>query len=723
MTDKLDKFPRGPIGPAVPPTKRQIKQIDVEYALSEADLDTGNLLPRVKDVLARRWLAALAVFIIVVGGVTLGALYRGPMYRATGLIEIRSAPADSPSVDALLVARRVPDDTMQTEIGMLRSAALAARVVDKLGLAPSTASVEDRQKIVEQLRKELTIDPQQGRLVAVSFDAADPALAARVVNGVMESYIQWRIEDATGTARWLSGQIAESQKQLQASEQRLQAHVRRHGLQIIETGKGESANLVNDRLRQLHSQLAEVQAERYQTQSAFEHASEASVIDQPVIQSLTVRLADLQREYASLSSTFLEDYPKVRQLKEQISQVEKSLEDEVRRGRQQLLSNYQAAIRREALLRNALAEQQSTAQALTGDVAGYEALKREVATNQQLYTALDQKLKDVTISAALRATNMGIVDRAQPTAASSLNFPLSVTVSLAACVGLLLGLGFVFLQEGSDRSVRTVTEVGSQLGLPALATIPTVRRRLGRAPKHVVLASAAAGTEEAAHWRQIGPDTRSQEALDEAFAALRTSVILNNDEPPPRSLLITSASPGEGKTTVAVNLALSLARLNERVLLIDFDLRAPTVGEALHLEPRAGVSDCLMKDADWRTCRQPGPVSCLEVLTAGKSTADSPSELALSPRLRQLLAEAVDEYDFVIVDSAPVLSYPADVRSLAALVDGTLLIVRSGFTSREVVREAWMQLRRPLGIVLNGASPRAGRPYGYADASRTQAET
>jgi capsular exopolysaccharide synthesis family protein len=634
-------------------------------------------------------------------------------------------------VDGLLTARRVPDEVLQTEIGMLGSAALAGRVVDTLnlaadptfnppseGLGSSSEDADQRQVLVNRLRKHLTVDPQQGRLVAVSYDAPDRALAAKVVNGVLDSYIQWRLEDATNTAKWLSAQIAQAQKELEASERRLQAHVRRNGLQIIETGKGESTNLVNDRLRQLQSQLAEVQVDRYQKQSAYENAATAThVIDDPVIQNLTMRLADLQREYASLSSTFLEDYPKVQQVKQQISQVQASLDAEVRIGRKRLESGYQAALRREALLQGALAAQQKTAMSLTGDMAGYESLKREVQTNQQLYTALDQKLKDVTISGALRATNMGIVDRASTLAAAALNFPIGVTLSLAACVGLLLSLGLVFVQEQSDRSVRSMTQVDAHLGFPALAVIPAIdgQTRFGRSARHVVVGPAALPPADGPQPGRLDAADRSRAALTEAFAALRTSVMLNNGEAPPRSLLITSASAGEGKTTVAVNLALSLARLNERVLLVDFDLRRPSVSRALNLESGLGLSDCLLGGAAWRECRRTGPVGSLDVLTAGTASAGEPAEMALSPRLRQLLTEAEDEYDFVILDSAPVLIYPADVRTLAALVDGTLLTVRSGFTSREAVREAWMQLRRPLGIVLNGASPRDTSAYAYPD--------
>ena len=722
MTDRLDKYS----GPAI---ARRASLIPAQQ-----DLDGAELTLRFKDVIARRWLTALIVLIVVVGGVAIGAQFREPVYRATGLIEIRSAPNDTPSVDALLASRRVSDEVLETEVGMLRSSALAGRVIEALNLASDPAFTRDthrskkanpglrdalaeRQALVDQLRTHLTIDPQQGRLVAVSFDAHDPSLAARVVNGVLDCYTSWRMEDTAATGKWLSKQIEEAQKQLQASELRLQAHVRRSGLQIIDTGQGESANLVNDRLRQLQSQLADIQVDRFQKQSEFENAAAPGrttrTMDGPVIQSLTVRLADLQREYASLTTTFKDDYPKVQQVKEQIAQVQKSLDDEVRVGQEALRTNYQSAMRREALLIGALNSQQKTAQSLVGDMAGYESLKREVATNQQLYTTLDQKLKEVTIAAGLKATNLGVVDRASELAASSLNFPLAVTLGLASCVGLLLGLGLVFVQEHGDRSVRSVTQVDAHLGYPALAVIPAIGGRAIRPAggNHLLLGTPAPAMEAS-----------KQASLSEAFAALRTSVMLNNNEPPPNSLLITSASAGEGKTTVAINLAVSLARLNERVLLIDFDLRRPSVHTAMGLAREPGLSNSLMGEADWRKCVQKGGVASLDVLAAGRNMADQSAELAMSPRLRKLLTEAEEEYDFVIIDSAPVLIYPADVRTLAALVDGTLLTVRSGHTSREAVREAWSQVRRPLGIVLNAASRREtpyGYGYGYAESAPT----
>ena len=715
MTDRLDKYSK--------PTMARRASL----APAPQDLDGADMTVRFTDVIARRWLTALIVLLVVVGGVAIGAQFREPVYRATGLLEIRSAPGDTPSVESLLASRRVSDEVLETEVGMLRSSALAGRVIEALNLANDAAFIREagrakktgvdlrdalaeRQGLVDQLRKHLTIDPQQGRLVAVSYDASDPSLAARVVNGVLDCYTSWRMEDAAATGKWLSKQIAEAQKQLQASELRLQAHVRRSGLQIIDTGQGESANLVNDRLRQLQSQLADLQVDRYQKQSEFENAgAKTRAMDGPVIQSLTVRLADLQREYASLTTTFKDDYPKVQQVKEQIAQVQKSLDNEVRVGQEALRANYQSAMRREALLVGALASQQQTAQSLVGDMAGYENLRREVATNRQLYTTLDQKLKEVTIATGLKATELGVVDRPSALAASSLNFPLGVTLGLASCVGLLLGLGLVFVQEHADRSVRSVMQVDAHLGYPALAVIPSFAG--GTRP---------AGLSGSNTGLLLGPgapaiESTKQAALSEAFAALRTSVMLNNNEPPPNSLLITSASAGEGKTTVAVNLAMSLARLNERVLLIDFDLRRPSVHAALGLAREPGLSNSLMGEADWRKCLQKGPVESLDVLAAGRHMADQSSELAMSPSLRDLLNAAEQEYDFVIIDSAPVLIYPADVRTLAALVDGTLLTVRSGLTSREAVREAWSQLRRPMGIVLNAASKRESPAYGYAD--------
>lgn len=724
MARKLELAPRAEL-PAV--ARRHL--IAADLGQTSTAVESAQIIARVRRVVRRRWPAMLAVFLIVVIGVAAGSLLRTPVYRASGVIEIRPERTETGPLETLFAAGRITEDVVETEVGLLRSQTLAARVVDDLKLADhpafqstsswmsnlmrrETESVPPelhRQRTIERFRKALTIDPQgNSRLVTIRFEAVTPELAAAAVNGVEDAYIRRRLEDAKRSASFLSTQITEAQNALQDSERRLQAHVRQTGLQIVETGNGETTNLVNDRLRHLQMQLADVQAERYQQQSAYEQAAGRGpqTIDDPVIQNLTVRLADLEREYASLSTTFHDEYPKVQQVREQIRQIKASLDAQVKRGLERLNASYQSALRRETLLNQALQVQQGAAVALTSDAAGYDSLKREVQTNRQLYGALDQKLKEVTISAALKATDVGIIDRATAPLEPS-NTPLGANVAMGVVVAMMLALGFAFLREHLDRSVRTLGDVDFQLGVPALAGIPAIGAvagardplKLGRPPGGLL---GTASRDSQKPWARIDVAGRAQAILNEAFAALRTSVVLADGSAPPCRLLVTSAQPGEGKTTIAVNLAISLAKLSDRVLLIDADLRRPRVHQALGLAEEPGLSGFLTGGEPWRSCLQKGPLPNLDVLAGGQPTIEGPAELTSSPLLRRLLEDAEKEYDFIVLDSPAVLSQPADVRTLAALADGTLLTVRSGSTPREVVWQALSQLRHTLGIVLNG---------------------
>lgn len=686
-------------------------------------------LGRYWDMLRRRWPVGALVAIVVVGGVSGGILIQEPEYRATGLLEIRPESAVAVPVDTLFSGGRMPNDELETQFGILRSAALSERVAAELERNPgetpaggavgtsggavdraamrkasggknaSTPGVPDAMAAdldAGDVRRGLKISPIKGsRLVEVSFDSRDPALAARVVNTAFDSYLQLRMEEAQRSADWLEAQLRETQRRLERSERELQAYVRQRGLQVFETGQGEAAELLNVRLRSLRELLAKAEAERIEKQSAEEQArirATARDLDSPVIQSLSIRLADLRQERAKLSAVFHDEYPRVQLLKSEIDSLQRELDAEMSRVVTRAESELRAAARRETLLRRALEEQEGMVQALGGGTAadepGYEALKRELVTNQQQFALLSQKLKEVGVSAALKASNVGIVDRAALPEAP-LNASPAVSIALALLVGLLLAGGVVVLQEHMDTSIRTVKDVDAYLGVPTLATIPAVAPMKGL-PKGV-----------RRPWRRIDRDGKHQPVLNEAFAALRASVLLRDDEHAPRVLLITSAHTEEGKTTVAVNLALSLARLSTRVLLIDANMRFPCVQEALGLHgSAAGLVGYLTGESDWRSSVQPAPQRNLDVIV-GSVPGESPADLLSLPRMRLLVAEAAREYDYVLVDSPALLVNQADVQSLASMTDGVLLVVRQGSTPRDAVMLAMSQLGRVDGVVLN----------------------
>ena len=706
---------------AAPISQRPVV-IDAEVGWPSAH-DPWATAMRYRDVLRRRWPLALAIFGTIGLGVVAGLVSRDPTYRATGVLEIRPENSESVPVDALFSDSHLTDDYLGTQFGILKSATLAERVVDELQLmqlpefmpdvtwwawlhGDRTPPPPDQQATINSFRSRLTVDPQLGsRLVEVSFDAKDPALAAKVVNSILENYVRLRMEEAQRSAAWLSSQIKTTKKSLDTAQRELQAYVRSQGLQVFDTGKGETENLVNDRLKQIHQELTDAQADRYAKQSAYElakqhaQAGNAADLDSPVVQGLTLRLAELRRDEASLAAVFHDDYPKLRDVRNQIAELDKALKAEIGRAVGRAQREYGAALRREQLLQAALSTQQGAAQTLEAKSAEYASLRREVASNEQLYTTLNDKLKQVQISAALRATNVGVVDQAKRPLLPYTS-PIALNIGVGLLIGLFVAVGGVFTREYFDRSVRTVQDVDGYLGVPALAAIPAVKSRwLGKSDP----------------WHRIdrieGPAAAA--SLTEAFAALRTAVLLRPNTPGPQSLLITSANPGEGKTTVSVNLALSLARLQRRVLIIDGDLRRPRLHEMLGVGDGMGLAQFLDGSVEkWRTlttASQPG----LDVIRGGlhEGTEQTPSELLASPRMHQLLYEAGHEYDFVIVDSPPYLAYPADVRMLATMTDGALLTVRGGTTSREAMAQALSRVDRVIGVVLNGSNPSDAPSY------------
>jgi len=468
---------------------------------------------------------------------------------------------------------------------------------------------------------------------------------------------------------------------------------------VLETGKGETALAINQRLQTLHESVTRARADRIDKQALQEQIAlqPSRALDSPVVQSLSVRLADLRREHARLTSAFHEEYPAVKALTNQIAEVQRALDDETKLVASRVKRDFQAARRRELLLEEELTAQSTALQSLEKMSAagtGYEALKREVVTNQGQFAALNQKLKEVSISAALKAANVGIVDRAVPPDAAY-GSTLTTTVSLAVMVGLVLGFGSMFLREHLDTSMRSREDVEVYLGVPTLAAIPAAGR-----PRDALPAAATAG------WLRSGRarSDSGESPLAEAFAALRTNVLLDEDTHA-RALLVTSATAAEGKTSVSVNLAMSLARLDHHVLLIDANMRRPGVNASLSLEPGPGLVGYLTSDGDWRNCVRASAQPNLDVL-AGGTAPTSPADLLSRPRMRQLVPAAKQEYDFVVIDSPAFLPHPADVQSLATLADSVLVTVRLGSTPRGAVSLALSQLPRVSGVVLTQSESR-----------------
>lgn len=716
----------------------------------------------------RRWTILTIFFVVFTVGLA-WTLRQKPIYHAKALVEIEKENPSLVSPQELFQLEAVSDAYLETQYKILKSEALAERVIDHLGLdqlaefspqkrwwswtkrntnpAPQTFTVGQGvperdpalyETALERFQDQLEVKPvRRSRAVEIGFDSQDPKLAASIVNTLASNYIEKHLEarwEATQKAsEWLSQQLLDLKAKLEKSEDALQKYARENSLLYLETEKGNTESVVNQSLRELQVELTKAQAARYEKESLYrlvqagDYGSLPGVFENKLLQDLSVRLAELEREHAQLLTTFNEGYPKVRQIQNQINEIQTALQRERERAARRIVNDHVAGVRRESLVRRAFEEKQEQVNLIAEKAVQYRILKREVETNKNMYEGLLQRLKEAGVSAGLKASNIRIVDPAKPPYKPvAPRVPLNLT--LAAMLGLGLSVCAAFLQEHMDQTLKNAEDVEHFLRVPALAFIPSVEslnghrvKVLARPERGVTLTSGkdAPSTALASQFPRIDLGGQKDWALSEAFCSLRTSVLLSRAGPPPRSILVTSAQPREGKTTVATNLAISLAQLGGRVLLIDADMRRPTIHK-FFLRKSSQLGSYLAGQGAWQEMVHHTGLGGLDVLLCGP-VPPNPAELLSSERMRTLVRESTTQYSFVIFDSPPLLNV-ADSRILATMVEATILVVKGGDTPRQLVQRAESYARevgaKVLGVVLNNLDVHADdysyyQSYGY----------
>lgn len=671
-------------------------------------------LRRYLDVLSRRWRTAAVTFVLVVTAVVIGTLLQDPIYRATGLLEIRQPSAGLSPDDALASPERISATALATERGILESPALARRVVTDLELhqgeafrpsdapyAPGdgTAPSEERiQYAVEEFLERLIIHPMpDSRLVEVSFDHVDPELAARIVNTILAHHSTLRLESADRAMEWMDAQLDSLRTEVERSEEALQAYAEEHDLPYVV--EEDLTPRIRERVHRLEDELADAESRRYETESVFSQVARGEIpeaTEDPVMADLTARRSELQQEYANLSAVFTDEYPEVQRVLRQLEEVEELLEEERERVAQDAESRHRLAERQEEAVKEALEEERAAAEALQGQSGSYYLLRSRVLANRELYASLREKRGEVNVSSALEATGIGVVNEA--VAPLSPHRPILVfNLALALMAGLVLGIGGAFLREFLDDTVHTGQELGVHPRVPVLAMIPSVERN-GRRRPHRSLPTSGPRIDGLL---ESGAADQRADMLTEALGILRTAVLFRRNGVAPRSLAVSSCQPEEGKTTVGLNLGLSLARLDRRVLLVDADLRRSGLSHAAGLATSPGLAQHLQTGEDWKDLVQTDPRDQrLPILTSG-APVENAGELLSHARLSSLLREAEEEYELVIVDAPPLFINVPDARILAEMVSGVLVVVRSERTSSSVLGQVLETTPNVLGVVLN----------------------
>ncbi len=508
-------------------------------------------------IVRKRLRAVLIVFFILFSVVLIATLKQKPVYRAQALLEIQKENPDIPTIQELYEIDSVSDAYLRSQYTILSSESLARRVIDQLGLdalsefnspkwwpwrkekrapapqvfgtGPSRADREVFQRVLERFEDRLRINPiSRSRLLTIQFDSHDAELSARVVNSLAENYVEQNLEARWAAtqkaADWLSQQLFGVKARLENSEVQLQNYARRNALVFLETDKGPSQNVENDQVRQLQEELTKAEAQRFEREALYrvveagDYESLPGISENKVIQDLTERLAELKREYARLSTTFNEDYPRVKEIQSQADEIKAAVHEQRKRAANQIANDYL----------------QKNMNQVAARAVQYNILKREVDTNKQLYEGLLQRLKEASVSASLKASNIRIVDSAEPPA-KPVKPRIPLNLGVAAILGLGLGICAAFFQERLDDTLKGTDDVERLLGLAAVGLIPAVSQLNGNHHgMHGLLENTKAlgrkengnGRRPAAAWHRIDAEGPQHTPLVEAFRSLRTSILL-----------------------------------------------------------------------------------------------------------------------------------------------------------------------------------------------------
>jgi capsular exopolysaccharide synthesis family protein len=689
-----------------------------------------------------RWMI-VAVVATMVAIVSLVSWRTPPVYQALTRLEINGEMPDLTSLQALFSMMPTDEEFLQTQVRVLQSDELAMQTIRGLrlhelpdfavrsqgqDLTPFTPAEEVR--LIGNFKSGLEVNLiRSSRLVEVRYESNDPKLAADIANAVASNYIEAnfrkKYESTMQAQEWMAEQLRELKHKMEKSHGALVEYERSN--QIFALSEGQ--NVTVQKLGELSHELTLAESERIARESQVQLVKSRRLDDLPAVaqngfvQSLQQRLAELRDQYAETRATYGPRFPKVQQLERQIEEVQSQLEREKQQVANRIESEYQGALRREQLLRKAVDQQKAEANVMNARLVEYNLLKREYETNQQLYESLLQRLKEAGVSAGLRSNNVHVVDRARPPLAP-IRPRRTLNVMLSAVVGLVLGCVLALFNDYLDNSVKTPEEVEQLVNLPALGLVPSIASVNGASRR------ALPGVAPRASGSELATVAQPHSVVSEAYRALRTSILLSTSKHPPQVILITSGQPREGKTTTALNLAITLAQRGDRVVLIDSDLRRPRVHRAFHIGNEVGLSSFLAGTLSIdQLPRAVAKVPNLFVITAGP-TPPNPAELLSSEPITLLFSELRRQFDFVILDSPPTITV-ADSMILAAHADGVILVAHGGVTTRESLRHTRKLIAstnaRIIGVVLNNVDIRSADyryyySYYYGDYYRHMVE-
>lgn len=644
------------------------------------------------DILIRRkWIVIVFLCAVVITG-TVATFLMKPLYKASTTIQIGSGKTELVEFkDVYKVGKN-----LETEYEILNSQNLIERVAAKL----SSVSTASGTKIsAGNLMSGLDIIPiKKSQLVMIDYISEDPELSASVANTLADEYISFTQESKLkptqmGSIR-LRKEVEDMRLKLEASEMELNEYIAKNQF-IFTRNDRDYENLLAQKYSTLDKELNLITSERISKEAIYQEVKKSGidynvVLEKPVIQSLMQEYIKLEAEYSNLLMIHKPEYPKMLQLKEQIENLKDRIKIEEQNVISTLHSDYKLALKKENLLSSAIEKLRKDVTAFQYKMIEFQALKREVETNRSIYDSLLQRLKEVDISAALTDSDVQILDRAQ---VPKMPFKpqKAYNIALSLIFGLFGGVFLAFFTEYFDNTIKTDKDIEKISRLPVLGNVPIQKTD----PK------------------KLDAVSNDNTAFSEAFRYINTNMQYSNISRLPKQILVTSSLAEEGKTIIAASIARSLMSSHEKGIIIDADLRRPDLHTLFNLDNSVGLSSFLAGTSELDGLIKKSQYPGLDAVTAGPDTPN-PSELLNSPRMRELIDALSAAYDFIIIDSAPVLGM-SDTLILSTIAECVILVAKASSTPRDAFSQANKALNNVsaniVGVVLNGVDVKSSYAY------------
>ncbi len=712
------------------------------------DEDTIDLREYWRMIVKRKWVViSILVFAVVIS--MLATMLTIPVYRSSAVIQINF---ESPRI--LQIQDFTPESRgwggreqfFNSQYDILRSRALAESVVEREGVydhpelageiqqrsligeiralpgrlmgvfsrpdetssGPSRSAEQEREAAIRRaartLRSRIVITPRRdSNLVNIQVSSFDPQFAARMANAVVDEYIRSTLQrryDAGQEAReFLEEQLSDMRIALERADQNLQDFASDIGVADLQ----DRVSMAQSALRTLSDRLSSAQANLVQKEAYMSLIENGQgneirpVLTDSRLRDLINRRSEMSSEYASLTRRFQDSYPAVMELQVKMNELDNRIAerrdailDEIRSEHSTLLAEIDA-------LETAVERREGQILELNQQGVQYNILRREFTTNRELYDGMLQRMKEIGVASGIQNNNISMIESAN--APGSPFLPnMQRNLGMALMLGLALGVGLALVLEFLDTSIRRTEDIERMVGRPVLGMIPMVKLREQREKAGV---NDARTSRAVSHYSELHPKS----SVSEAFRSLRTSLMFSTPEGMPKTILITSPGPGDGKTTNAINLATVMAQNGAKVLLIDADLRKPRMHRDFSIPHAPGLTNRIAgsSEGDGSSAIVPTTVEGLFVMPSGNH-APNPAELLSSERMRKIISMASRAFDHVIIDTAPILGL-ADSLVLSRAVDGVIMVTAAGQTSKDSIKASTrrlMQVQAPLlGVILN----------------------